>query len=50
MQQLMGQYSHPRDEGATGSDVNLLMSFDDAATTHRYFSVQFHEGGCAIAR
>ena len=31
-----------RDEARTGSDIDLVVSFDGAATSQRYFGVQFY--------
>ncbi|MBI3524440.1 MAG: nucleotidyltransferase family protein [Betaproteobacteria bacterium] len=34
--------SSARDEAHVGSDVDVLVSFDGPATSHRYFGVQFY--------
>lgn len=43
--------STARDEAGPHSDVDILVSFDGPATSHRYFGVQFYLEdllGCAV--
>ena len=34
--------ANPRDEACSGSDVDIVVSFDGPATSQRYFGVQFY--------
>jgi predicted nucleotidyltransferase len=42
--------STARDAAGSGSDVDLLVAFDDPATSRRYFGVQFYMRICSDVR